>query len=88
VLWVIPVGGVFPDFRAPLVILIMLRFRKPLPNKSGLELPQLHLGAQLVGICVGAIGAAMNCYDISLRYAKESWLTNRLQVPEYNKVAK
>jgi hypothetical protein len=23
-----------------------------------------------------------------LRYAKESWLTNRLQVPEYNKVAK
>ena len=42
-----------------------------LPNKSGLGAPLLCLDAARYGISWGAIGAAMDCYDTALRYAKE-----------------
>ena len=42
-----------------------------LPNKSGLSAPLLCLDAARYGISWGAIGAAMDCYDTALRYAKE-----------------
>ena len=42
-----------------------------LPNKSGLGAPLLCLDAARYGIAWGAIGAAMDCYDTALRYAKE-----------------
>ncbi|MCD8416721.1 acyl-CoA dehydrogenase family protein [Tenacibaculum finnmarkense genomovar finnmarkense] len=42
-----------------------------LPNKSGLGAPLLCLDSARYGIAWGAIGAAMDCYDIALRYAKE-----------------
>jgi len=42
-----------------------------LPNKSGLGAPLGCLDSARFGISWGAIGAAMDCYDIALRYAKE-----------------
>ncbi|CAL2105753.1 glutaryl-CoA dehydrogenase [Tenacibaculum sp. 190524A02b] len=42
-----------------------------LPKKSGLGAPLLCLDAARYGIAWGAIGAAMDCYDTALRYAKE-----------------
>ena len=42
-----------------------------LPNKSGLGAPLLCLDSARFGISWGAIGAAMDCYDTALRYAKE-----------------
>jgi glutaryl-CoA dehydrogenase len=42
-----------------------------LPNKSGLGAPLGCLDSARFGIAWGAIGAAMDCYDIALRYAKE-----------------
>jgi glutaryl-CoA dehydrogenase len=44
--------------------------KENLPNKSGLGAP---LGCLTLsyGIAWGAIGAAMDCYDTALRYAKE-----------------
>ena len=42
-----------------------------LPNKSGLSAPLSCLDSARYGIAWGAIGAAMDCYDTSLRYAKE-----------------
>jgi glutaryl-CoA dehydrogenase len=42
-----------------------------LPNKSGLSAPLGCLDSARYGIAWGAIGAAMDCYDTSLRYAKE-----------------
>jgi glutaryl-CoA dehydrogenase len=42
-----------------------------LPNKSGLGAPLLCLDSARYGIAWGAIGAAMDCYDTALCYAKE-----------------
>ena len=42
-----------------------------LPNKSGLGAPLECLDSARYGIAWGAIGAAMDCYDTALRYAKE-----------------
>ena len=42
-----------------------------LPNKSGLGAPLSCLDSARYGIAWGAIGAAMDCYDTALRYAKE-----------------
>lgn len=42
-----------------------------LPNKSGLGAPLGCLDSARFGIAWGAIGAAMDCYDSALRYAKE-----------------
>ncbi len=42
-----------------------------LPNKSGLSAPLKCLDNARYGISWGAIGAAMDCYDTALRYAKE-----------------
>ena len=42
-----------------------------LPNKSGLGAPLGCLDSARYGIAWGAIGAAMDCYDIALRYSKE-----------------
>lgn len=42
-----------------------------LPNKSGLSAPLKCLDSARYGIAWGAIGAAMDCYDTALRYAKE-----------------
>ncbi len=42
-----------------------------LPNKSGLTAPLGCLDSARFGIAWGAIGAAMDCYDTALRYAKE-----------------
>jgi len=42
-----------------------------LPNKSGLGAPLMCLDSARFGIAWGAIGAAMDCYDTALRYAKE-----------------
>jgi glutaryl-CoA dehydrogenase len=42
-----------------------------LPNKSGLAAPLGCLDSARYGIAWGAIGAAMDCYDTALRYAKE-----------------
>jgi len=42
-----------------------------LPNKDGLGAPLLCLDSARYGIAWGAIGAAMDCYDTALRYAKE-----------------
>jgi glutaryl-CoA dehydrogenase len=42
-----------------------------LPNKSGLGAPLGCLDSARYGISWGAIGAAMDCYDSALRYAKE-----------------
>ena len=42
-----------------------------LPNKSGLGAPLGWLDSAGYGIAWGAIGAAMDCYDTALRYAKE-----------------
>ena len=42
-----------------------------LPNKSGLGAPLGCLDSARYGISCGAIGAAMDCYDTALRYAKE-----------------
>ena len=42
-----------------------------LPNKSGLGVPLGCLDSARFGIAWGAIGAAMDCYDTALRYAKE-----------------
>ncbi|MBC6999047.1 acyl-CoA dehydrogenase family protein [Cytophaga sp. FL35] len=42
-----------------------------LPNKSGLGAPLGCLDSARYGISWGAIGAAMDCYDTALRYAKE-----------------
>ncbi|NJB71093.1 glutaryl-CoA dehydrogenase [Saonia flava] len=42
-----------------------------LPNKNGLGAPLGCLDSARYGISWGAIGAAMDCYDTALRYAKE-----------------
>ncbi|MGA9639661.1 acyl-CoA dehydrogenase family protein [Flavobacterium sp.] len=42
-----------------------------LANKSGLSAPLGCLDSARYGIAWGAIGAAMDCYDTALRYAKE-----------------
>lgn len=42
-----------------------------LPGKDGLGAPLGCLDAARYGIAWGAIGAAMDCYDTALRYAKE-----------------
>ncbi|MDT0675104.1 acyl-CoA dehydrogenase family protein [Autumnicola musiva] len=42
-----------------------------LPNKSGLGAPLGCLDSARYGIAWGAIGAAMDCYETALRYAKE-----------------
>ena len=42
-----------------------------LPNKSGLGAPLQCLDSARYGISWGALGAAMDCYDTALRYAKE-----------------
>jgi len=42
-----------------------------LPNHSGLSAPLGCLDSARYGIAWGAIGAAMDCYDTALRYAKE-----------------
>lgn len=42
-----------------------------LPNKSGLGGPLGCLDSARYGIAWGVIGAAMDCYDTALRYAKE-----------------
>jgi glutaryl-CoA dehydrogenase len=42
-----------------------------LPNQSGLGAPLGCLDSARYGIAWGAIGAAMDCYDTALRYAKE-----------------
>jgi len=42
-----------------------------LPNGSGLGAPLGCLDSARYGIAWGAIGAAMDCYDTALRYAKE-----------------
>ncbi len=42
-----------------------------LPGKSGLGAPLMCLDSARYGIAWGAIGAAMDCYDAALRYAKE-----------------
>ena len=48
-----------------------------LPNKSGLGAPLGCLDSARFGIAWGAIGAAMDCYDTALRYAKEREQFNR-----------
>ena len=42
-----------------------------LPEKDGLGAPLGCLDSARYGIAWGAIGAAMDCYDTALRYAKE-----------------
>ena len=42
-----------------------------LPNKSGLGAPLGCLDSASFGIAWGVIGAAMDCYDTALRYAKQ-----------------
>jgi glutaryl-CoA dehydrogenase len=42
-----------------------------MPGKSGLGAPMFCLDSARYGIAWGAIGAAMDCYDTALRYAKE-----------------
>ena len=42
-----------------------------LPGKTGLGAPLMCLDSARYGIAWGAIGAAMDCYDTALRYAKE-----------------
>lgn len=42
-----------------------------LPRRSGLGAPLSCLDSARYGIAWGAIGAAMDCYDTALRYAKE-----------------
>ncbi|MEE2802107.1 MAG: acyl-CoA dehydrogenase family protein, partial [Bacteroidota bacterium] len=42
-----------------------------LPGRSGLGAPLSCLDSARFGIAWGAIGAAMDCYDTALRYAKE-----------------
>lgn len=42
-----------------------------LPGKSGLGAPMQCLDSARYGIAWGAIGAAMDCYDTALRYAKQ-----------------
>ena len=42
-----------------------------LPGKNGLGAPLGCLDSARYGIAWGAIGAAMDCYDTALRYAKE-----------------
>ncbi|WP_340200797.1 acyl-CoA dehydrogenase family protein [Ascidiimonas sp. W6] len=42
-----------------------------IPGKSGLGAPLSCLDSARFGIAWGAIGAAMDCYDTALRYAKE-----------------
>ena len=48
-----------------------------LPNKSGLGAPLGCLDSARFGIAWGALGAAMDCYDTALRYAKERVQFNR-----------
>jgi glutaryl-CoA dehydrogenase len=42
-----------------------------LPGKTGLGAPLMCLDSARYGIAWGALGAAMDCYDTALRYAKE-----------------
>ena len=42
-----------------------------LPGRSGLGAPLGCLDSARYGIAWGALGAAMDCYDVALRYAKE-----------------
>lgn len=48
-----------------------------LPHKSGLGAPLMCLDSARYGIAWGAIGAAMDCYDTALRYAKERTQFNK-----------
>ena len=54
---------VFEDVRVPK--------KNILPNRSGLGAPLGCLDSARYGIAWGAIGAAMDCYDTALCYAKE-----------------
>ncbi|HEU0228870.1 MAG TPA: acyl-CoA dehydrogenase family protein, partial [Arachidicoccus soli] len=54
---------IFEDVRVPKENL--------LPGKSGLGAPLTCLDSARFGIAWGALGAAMDCYDQALRYAKE-----------------
>ena len=42
-----------------------------LPGRTGLGAPLSCLDSARYGIAWGAIGAALDCYDVGLRYAKE-----------------
>jgi glutaryl-CoA dehydrogenase len=42
-----------------------------LPGRSGLGAPLSCLDSARYGIAWGAIGAALDCYDVALRYSKE-----------------
>ena len=44
-----------------------------LPGASGLKSPMMCLNSARYGIAWGAIGAAMDCYDTALRYAKDGF---------------
>jgi glutaryl-CoA dehydrogenase len=48
-----------------------------LPNVQGLRGPLSCLNSARYGIAWGVIGAAMDCYDVALRYAKERKQFNR-----------
>ncbi len=48
-----------------------------LPDAKGLKAPLSCLSSARYGIAWGAIGAAMDCYDTALRYAKERVQFNR-----------
>jgi len=54
---------IFQDVRVPKTNI--------LPGRSGLGAPLSCLDSARFGIAWGAIGAAMDCYDTALRYAKE-----------------
>jgi glutaryl-CoA dehydrogenase len=48
-----------------------------LPGKDGLGAPLGCLDSARYGIAWGAIGAALDCYDVALRYAKERTQFNK-----------
>ncbi|MCG9971590.1 acyl-CoA dehydrogenase family protein [Christiangramia crocea] len=50
---------------------VMVPKENLMPGKSGLGAPLGCLDSARYGIAWGAIGAAMDCYDTALRYAKE-----------------
>nr|BCX01360.1 MAG: acyl-CoA dehydrogenase [Bacteroidota bacterium] len=54
---------IFEDCRIPL--------ENELPHARGLKAPLSCLTQARYGIAWGAIGAAMDCYDVALRYARE-----------------
>ncbi|WP_317169250.1 acyl-CoA dehydrogenase family protein [Mucilaginibacter humi] len=57
-----------------------------LPNVSGLKRSAGCLNQARYGIAWGAIGAAMDCYDTALRYAKaRKQFVNQLLLPATTK---